>query len=159
MPDSSNKPVIFISYARKDRRWLEFVQDHLAPAESHGHFEIWDDDRIEGGADWKAEIDQALSTCAAFVLLVSRFSLSSRFILKEEVKTALEAHWDRGVRIYPIIVSDCDKEAVSWLMRMNIRPRGARPLARLPTAKRDEVMASLAAELRQLIAKAPASQA
>src|SRR4051812_20181936 len=86
MSDSSIKPVIFISYSRKDRRWLEFVQGHLGPAMSHGHFESWDDSRIEGGADWRAEIDRALATCRVFVLLVSNSSLSSRFILDEEVE-------------------------------------------------------------------------
>src|SRR4029077_1746021 len=50
MPDASVKPVIFISYSHKDRRWLEFVQGHLQVAVTNNHFESWDDRRIEGGA-------------------------------------------------------------------------------------------------------------
>ena len=145
------KPIIFISYSHKDRRWLEFVQDHLQVAVTNDHFETWDDRRIQGGAAWAAEIDAALSKCAAFILLVSRHSLVSSFILKKEVKAALEAHWARGVRIYPIVVQACDIHAVPWLTKMNLRPRDAKALALYPPAKREEVMASLAAEIRDIV--------
>jgi TIR domain len=153
------KPTIFISYSRKDSKWRDFVQGHLAPATTHGHFETWDDRRIDAGVDWKAEIDAALWKCVAFILLVSRYSLASRFILDEEVKAALEAHWTRGVQIYPIVVTACDIQAVPWLARMNLRPRDAKPLALYPPARRDEVMATLAAEIRRIIENASAPNA
>jgi hypothetical protein len=101
----------------------------------------------------------ALWKCAAFILLVSRYSLASRFILDEEVKAALEAHWTRGVQIYPIVVTACDIRAVPWLARMNLRPRDAKPLALYPPARRDEVMATLAAEIRRIIENASAPNA
>ena len=145
------KPIIFISYSHKDKRWLEYVRGHLRVAVTNDHFETWDDRRIEGGANWAAEIDAALRKCAAFILLVSRHSLVSSFILKEEVKAALEAHWTRGVRIYPIVVQACDIQAVPWLTKMNLRPPDAKALALYPSPKRDEVMASLAAEIREIV--------
>ena len=145
------KPLIFISYSRCDRKWLEFVQSHLQVAVANGHFETWDDGRIAGGADWRKEIDDALSECAVFVLLVSRHSLVSDFILKTEVQAALEAHRQRGTRIYPIIVEACDFQAVPWLAAIGIRPRDARPLESFPPHQRNEVMASIAAEIRSLV--------
>jgi tetratricopeptide (TPR) repeat protein len=155
----SPKPVIFISYGHKDRKWLDFVQGHLEVAVTNDHLQTWDDRRIAGGADWEQEIDAALTKCAAFILLVSRHSLVSRFILKREVQAALEAHWQRGVRIYPIVVQACDLQAVPWLTRMNLRPRDAKALARFSPAKRDEVMAEIAAEIRGLVTGQPAGPA
>ena len=148
---SNKKPVIFISYSHKDRKWLDFVQGHLEVAVTNDHFETWDDRRIEGGADWAKEIDAALEKCAAFILLISRYSLVSSFILKREVHAALEAHWARGVKIYPIIVQACDVSAVPWLIKMNIRPRDMKALALYSPAKRDDVMALLAAEIRDIV--------
>jgi hypothetical protein len=84
MSSASVKPVIFISYSHKDRRWLDFVQGHLQVAGTNDHFEASDDRRIGGGADWAAEIDAVLWMCSAFILLVSRHSLVSSFILKQE---------------------------------------------------------------------------
>ena len=80
------KPVIFISYSHKDEpdpflqpgefRWLSYVKSFLDPAETHGLVKLWDDRRIDGGGDWRAEIDEALEQCAVCVFLVSRYSLS-----------------------------------------------------------------------------------
>jgi hypothetical protein len=151
---ASSRAVVFISYSRKDQRWLEFVQSHLQVAVTNGHFETWDDRCIEGGNDWAADINAALWKCAAFILLVSRNSLTSRFILRQEIETALDAHWTRGLKIYPILVQSCDIEAVPWLKKMNIRPRDARALALYPRAKREEIMTSLAAEIRIIVSAA-----
>jgi hypothetical protein len=78
----------------------------------------------------------------------------SAFILRQEVQTALDAHRERGVKIYPIIVRACDVQAVPWLTKMNIRPRDAKPLSLYSLAKRDVVMASLAAEVRDIVKNA-----
>jgi hypothetical protein len=147
----SSKPLIFISYSHKDRKWLEFVQRHLQVGVVNDHFETWDDRRIAGGAAWEKEIDAALSRCKAFVLLVSSNSLTSDFILKKEVKAALEARWKRGVRIYPIIVRDVDIKAVPWLASMNVRPCDAKALGLFPPAKREQVMKEIAEEIRGVV--------
>jgi hypothetical protein len=80
--------------------------------------------------------------------------LVSSFILNQEVKAALDAHWNRGLKIYPIIVGAVDIQAVPWLKKMNIRPRDAKALASYSPAKRDEVMASLAGEIREIVTNA-----
>lgn len=161
MPDTPPKPIVFISYSHKDEPdphlnpggsgWLSYVQSHLAPAMAHGRFETWDDRRIEGGGDWRAEIDAALNRCAVCILLVSRHSLSSRFILDEEMKRMLERHHRDGTRIYPIVITACDVEAADWLMRLNLKPRDGTPLALYQEAQRDAVMADLAKEIRGIL--------
>jgi hypothetical protein len=93
------KPTIFISYSHKDEpdplspslefRWLTFVKSHLSPAAEHDLIELWDDSRIDGGNEWREEIDRALERCDICILLVSRYSLSSRFILDVEMKRIL----------------------------------------------------------------------
>jgi hypothetical protein len=108
MATGAEKPSIFISYSHKDEpdpvlqpaadRWLTFVTSHLGPAQAHGHLKTWDDRAIEGGGDWRRQIDDALSQCIVCILLVSRHSLTSRFILDVEMKKMLERHRARGVR-------------------------------------------------------------
>jgi hypothetical protein len=154
----SSKPIIFLSYSREDRPWLEFIRRHLRVAATAGHFETWDDSRITG-QDWEKEINDALSTCAVFILLVSSHSLTSDFILKKEIRAALQAHAARGVRIYPIVVEDCDFKGVPWLIKMNIRPRDLKALESFPPAERNQVMASITAEIRGLLTAQPSAAA
>lgn len=153
----TEKPAIFLSYSHKDTEWLEFVQSHLAPSVAHGRFNTWDDRRIQGGDAWESEIEQALDGSAVFILLVSRHSLSSDFILKKEVRPMLEKHRPGGARIYPIVLTACDWGAADWLKEFNLKPRDAKALASFSEGERDEQMAMIAAEIRRLLAdwKAP----
>ena len=96
---------IFISYSHEDEDWLKYVRSHLRTAEFAGEFELWDDRKLIGGDDWEAEIAKALAECRVCILLVSRHSLTSDYIARVEMKTALERAQSQGVRMYPIFLS------------------------------------------------------
>ncbi len=46
--------LVFISYSRKDARWLEMLKTHLKPFERAGVINRWDDTKIEPGAAMEA---------------------------------------------------------------------------------------------------------
>jgi hypothetical protein len=158
------KPVIFISYSHKDEpdpflqpgefRWLSYVKSFLDPAETHALVELWDDRRIDGGGDWRAEIDEALEQCAVCVLLVSRYSLSSRFILDVEMKRMLERHHARGAHLYPIVITSADLGVAPWLRKLNLKPTNGTALDLYDIGPRNKVMADLAAEIRKIVERA-----
>jgi TIR domain len=161
MPDGSKQPVIFISYSHLDEpdpllhpeadQWLTFITSHLKPSAAHGKLELWDDRRIEGGGNWRTEIDEALDRCAVCLFLVSRHSLSSRFILDVEMKRMLERHQAKGAVIYPIVITAVDLGAATWLRKLNLRPKNGTPLELYPPGQRNKVMSDLAAEIREII--------
>ena len=132
-------------------RWLTFVTSHLGPAQAHGELELWDDRAIEGGGNWKKQIDEALSRCAVCILLVSRHSLTSRFILDVEMQKILERHHARGAHLYPIVITACDVDAAKWLMNLSLRPRDGTALELYSEGQRNAVMATLAREIRTLL--------
>src|SRR5437870_4147148 len=95
---SSAKPVIFISYSHKDEperapegdvHWLTELQAYLAPA-ANGTFELWTDEDIDGGADWEKDIKTKLAVCDICILLVSRHSLASKYVMEVEIETIRE---------------------------------------------------------------------
>ncbi len=86
----SDAPTIFISYSHQDEDWKDLVVGHLRVAERQGDFLVWDDRRIDGGDDWRREIDQALAAADIGVLLISRHFLTSNFIMDHEVERLLE---------------------------------------------------------------------
>ena len=151
-----SKPVIFISYSHKDEpehpgpdevKWRTYVVSHLQPAVKNGICEIWVDNDIEGGEDWRAAIEKKLNTCDVCILLVSRYALSSDFILDVEVKRMLERRETDGVPIYPIVLSPFATAVVPWLMAMNLRPGEGKPLSTFAIADRDTKMAEIVNEL------------
>ncbi len=63
------------------------------------------------------------------VLLISEDFLTSKFVLDEEIPYLLRAQEDDGMTIFPVLVWPCPWQRVEWLARLQMRPRGARPIA------------------------------
>jgi hypothetical protein len=153
-------PIIFISYAHKDGLskpiesgvdWLEFVLEHLRPGERAGRYSIWVDLKMMGGANWEAKIEQTLRSCDIFLLLVSRRSMASDFILDKELPIVRERD-ARGepIHIYPVILTPTAVAGLESVRDKNIRPRDAKPLSGFSDHDRDAQMADIANEIAKL---------
>ena len=157
MSDGSAKPVIFISYSHKDEPehdpdgdiyWLRDILSYVAPA-TNGVYELWTDEDIDGGADWEKEIKIRLAACDICILLVSRHSLASKFIIKVEIETILKRQ-QRGdaVQLYPIVLSPFPPAAApASLLALNLRPRLDRPLSGFSRHDRGTAMSEIAEEI------------
>ncbi|MEZ5930458.1 MAG: tetratricopeptide repeat protein [Alphaproteobacteria bacterium] len=148
----TDAPKIFISYSHLDETpWKELIVGHLRVAERQGDFLVWDDRRMEGGDDWRREIDDALEAADIGVLLISRHFLTSNFIMDHEVKVLLERKQREGLRLYPILLSGCNWRSVDWLERMNLKPLDAKPLDSFDDAQRESQAAGMATEIGHLL--------
>ena len=102
---------VFVSYSHRDAKALERLQTHLKPLVRDGELDLWDDTRIRAGDVWRAEIDGALASVAAAVLLVSADFLASDFIHENELPPIFKAWEQRGIKVYWVLLSPCDLEA------------------------------------------------
>jgi hypothetical protein len=147
------KPLIFISYSHRDSRWLKYVESHLNPAVKNGELATWVDQKMIGGAKWRADIETQLNACAICILLVSNNSLSSDFVLHVEVKTMLTRRESEGAHIYPIVVTPVYLKNIEWLTAMNLRPRDGKALSLFPKNARDQVMTEIVTEIADIAAE------
>jgi len=71
---------LFISYSRKDSEFAHRLAGDLRTA----RYSVWVDvGGLRGGQEWVREIDKAIRTCDAFVLVISPDSMTSKWVSKE----------------------------------------------------------------------------
>jgi hypothetical protein len=95
---------VFICYSQADVGWRDRLQVHLRPLERDHVIDLWSDQRITPGDDWRKEFDDALARAKVAVLLVSADFLGSDFIQEAQLPVLLAAAERGGCRIVPVLV-------------------------------------------------------
>ncbi len=146
-----SKPTIFISYSHKDERLKDRLVSHLGVLQQEGLLEVWEDRRIGAGKDWEQEIEAALNKARVAILLISDHFLNSKFILTKEVPVLMQRRISDGLRVIPVILSDCPWRKVSWLSPIQSRPRDGRALTSFTGNKRNQELSKIATEVSELM--------
>src|SRR4051812_28673940 len=98
---------IFISYAHKDRQYLDKVLTHLEPSRMQDQVCAWSDKDIEPGSNWAHEMEFSTINAKVFLLLISKHYLSSKYIRESELPRLLSEKQSYGRPIIPILLSPC----------------------------------------------------
>lgn len=161
MVSTSTKPSIFISYAHADEpeapadgefRWLSYVRSFLEFLVQQDAAEIWSDTLMLGGEDWDPEIERKLRDCDIFILLVSRYSLSSKYILDKEIVIIRERQAEKQqVQFYPLLLTPTPDGALRIVRDKNMRPRDGKPLSTYSSNDRDRQMSAVANEIASIV--------
>lgn len=153
MNPEKQRPTVFISYSHKDEPWKDRLAAHLGVLERQQLLNFWDDRQIRAGANWLNDIRDAIAGAQVVVLLVSANSLTSSFILNEEVRSFLQRRSTDGLQIVPIIIKPCAWDAVDWLARIQVRPKDGRPLSAGSEHQIDADLTEIAKEIRELLTR------
>ena len=153
-----SKPTVFISYSHKDEVWKDRIEKQLQVLQFEGVLETWTDRQIVAGDDWFAKIEEAMNRATVGILLITADSLTSDFILREEVATLIQRRDRDGLHIFPVIVRPCPWQEVGWLSRMQCRPNDGRPLSSYSKNKCEEHLSAIAVEVAEILRRvAPAT--
>jgi len=103
-----SKPKLFVSYSRKDVKYLEKFKVQIAALKRKGIIEDWNDQEIIGGDVWENTLKHQLEIADIIVFLVSADFIASDYIYDVEIKKAIERHRKGEVIVVPIIIRPCD---------------------------------------------------
>lgn len=97
----------FISYAHADFHEGQEFLEHLAPAARHWGIEFWWDPKLQTGDAWNDKIADAIAAAKVFVVLVSKKSLVSNYILDTELPAMRAQARTTHALIIPILLNRC----------------------------------------------------
>ena len=146
---------VFISYSRKDARWLERLRVHLRPLVRESDIDVWDDTKIQPGAEWREEIKMAIDSAKVVVLLMSADFLASDFIARDELPPLLDAAKNEGVIILPMILSQCQFDRTESLSRFQAVNDPNRPLNRVSRGNQERVWDKVARSVDFALKQSP----
>jgi hypothetical protein len=143
---------IFVSYSHRDKDVLDRLLVHLRPLERDHLVDVWTDTRIEAGADWKREVDEALRHASVAILLVTADFLASDFIVENELPPLLEQAETHGTRILPVIVKPCRYVRDVRLSRLQALNDPQTPLLMLTAVEQEGVLDEVAEAVERAMA-------
>jgi internalin A len=144
---TSKRTRAFVSYAHRDKGYLERLHIHLTPFVRKENLDIWDDTRIKAGQKWKEEIQKAISLAKVAILLVSADFLASEFITENELPRLLALAFQEEVLIYYVYISTCAIQHTDLFQYQAVNPL-SKPLKRMGYDYREEVWTQVVGYVR-----------
>jgi ribosomal protein S7 len=109
-----DKKKVFVSYAHKNRDWLNTVSRMLSGLQATDIIEPFDDRLIAIGQEWDATIKAKLDEADLVILIVTFDFLGSAYINQVEIDRALQRHKEHRACLLPIIAEECDWQHLNW---------------------------------------------
>lgn len=104
--DTDGAP-IFIAYSHHDEKWRSLLANHLAVVAPERQRLFWDDTQIQAGEAWRPRLLAAIEAAKVAVFLVSAATLSSRFIMDEELPIVQRAVEKGRLSVTWILLEPC----------------------------------------------------
>ncbi len=149
--DSGEPGSIFISYSRKDKKYLGELHAHLAHHVREKAIVYWDDTRILPGSRWKDELEGAVRSAKIALFLVSADFFASDFIFYKEMGPLLRAAQEKDVEVLSIIIGACAFKD-SELAKFQAINAPSEPLNQMSRGKRDVVWEKVAQRCKDILA-------
>ncbi|MDZ8083251.1 MAG: COR domain-containing protein, partial [Nostoc sp. DcaGUA01] len=143
---------VFISYSYQDQHWLTKLQKHLKPMIRNQTLVAWDDSKIQPGAKWRDEIENALAAAKVAVLLVSPDFLASDFIADNELPPLLDAAEAEGLTIIWIPLTYSGYEETEIEKYQSAHPPN-QPLKSLNSAQEDQAWMNICKQIKAAIVR------
>lgn len=100
--------LVFVSYSRKDKSWVDMLRKILAPATKRGDIKLWiDEHSLQPGNRWKEGIENAISSAKVAVLMISPDFFDSDYVTDKELPAFVESEREGKITMLPIHVAPC----------------------------------------------------
>jgi hypothetical protein len=133
---------VFLSYSRKDRKWVDRLLEMLKPLLRERNISFWSDTKISPGENWREAIKSSLDRSQVVILLISADYLASKLV-EEELPLILERSRQGKLRVLPVVVSPAllaSSDLKKSLQEYQLVNSFSEPLSTLPESRQNEIL-------------------
>lgn len=145
---------IFISYSRRDQKWVDRLRKHLSIFRGQEMLDPWYDRAIEPGEKWTDKLDKQLKSADIILLMISADFLSSD-IARSEMEQALARHDAGEAAVIPVILKPCLWENTP-IANLQALPRDAMPIS--VQADKNQALFETSREIQRIASTAAPSE-
>jgi TIR domain len=100
------KPLgVFVSYAHADVKYVYTLKKYLCLLIRRGFLRLWTDREIKASESWDRVIDEQIRSCQIILFLISADFMDSNYIMKTEMKAAVQRYKEGNARIIQIYLT------------------------------------------------------
>jgi hypothetical protein len=143
-------PLVFVSYAREDRKDVQKLRTLLQTLVNAGVIQLWSDHQLEAGADWKSEIEARIHKAHILILVLTGPYLASETIMTWELPRIMERATAPETAIFPILARQCAFQSFPWLEGAQIWPDGKQPLFSASERQIENRLTDLAVDIKKV---------
>jgi hypothetical protein len=147
-PKPTQAVEVFFSYAHKDQRLRDQLENQLSLLKREGLISNWYDRKIGAGEEWAGQIDTHLNTAQIILLLVSADFIASDYCYDIEMKRALERDKAKEARVIPVILRRVDWKNAPF-GKLQALPKDGKPVT--SWANRDDAFFDVARGIREIV--------
>lgn len=124
--NGADKPLVFVSYSKFDRAWLDkYLLVHLGGLEKAGLISAWSDSDIDKSGEWLLPLVKAMADANVAICLISPNYLNTEFCLKHEIPFLIERAEKDGLHLLMFLIDECAWQAQPWLAKRQLfLPKG-----------------------------------
>jgi hemoglobin-like flavoprotein len=126
--------MIFISYNRKDEKWVDLFERALKLGVTRNLYTTWTDRQIAPGEPWEPKIMEKIASATIALVLVTPELFESGFVLNEELPALFDRHSKKALNLQWVPIKKVEPWKLKGLQRIQALWRANRPLAEIENA-------------------------
>lgn len=143
------KPVdVFLCYSHQDELLKDELIVHLSQLQRQGKIFLWQDQAIEAGVVWDAEVKRRVESANVILCLVTPCFLASDYCFENELQRAMQRHDEGSALVIPIIMKPCDWQETPF-RKIQALPKNAKPIT--TWEDRDEALLDVVKGIRRTV--------
>ena len=138
---------IIVLYQHADKKWTDRLLNQMN--RQRKLIDVWDERAVIKNGGLLEKMVSGINEACIVVPIVTPDFIASALTQSVELGSLIRLQMNEGLRVFPLIVRDCEWSKVDWLNKGTTHPQGGKPLSSYRRRKQEQLLGELAQDIYQ----------